>query len=101
MNENKIMKQFSASFAVLMVFFYLGVGVYFIFYADNIALPRPVKVIFGATFMLYSVYRAFRAYYAFMDAFMKKDDTGDDYDDEEDDNGRYSISRNVKKRKLK
>jgi hypothetical protein len=100
MNESRIMKQFTAVFSVLMVFFYLGVGIYFIFYAGNITLPQPVKVIFGGTFILYGVYRAFRAYNALAEAFFKKpDDEEDNYEEEEEDDGRYRISRNVRKRK--
>jgi hypothetical protein len=63
-----------------MVLFYLGVGIYLIFYFDRTYLDRAVLVIIGSSFILYGVYRAFRTYTRIVELFFK-----DDSDDEEED----------------
>jgi hypothetical protein len=62
-----------------MVLFYLGVGIYLIFYFDRTYLDRAVLVIIGSSFILYGVYRAFRTYTRIVELFFK-----DDSDEEED-----------------
>jgi cytochrome c biogenesis protein CcdA len=73
MNENRLMQQVTAIFSVFMVFFYLGVGVYFVFYSDRSILDKAVRVIMGSTFIFYGIYRAYRAYLKIMEAFFSKD----------------------------
>jgi len=46
MNDNRLMKQVNAVFSIFMVLFYLGVGIYLIFYFRNTTLDRSVLVIF-------------------------------------------------------
>lgn len=69
MNENRLMQQVTAIFSVFMVFFYLGVGVYFVFYSDQSILDKSIRVIMGSTFIFYGVYRAYRAYVKIVEAF--------------------------------
>lgn len=73
MNENKIMQQITAIFSVFMVFFYLGVGIYMIFYFKNTIMDRSVLVIFGSVLIFYGVYRAYRAYVSIVNLFFKRD----------------------------
>jgi hypothetical protein len=73
MNGNRMMAQVTAIFSVFMVFFYLGVGCYFIFYSDRSYLDKPVRVIMGSAFLFYGVYRAYRAYVKIVEAFFTKD----------------------------
>jgi hypothetical protein len=73
MNENRLMQQVTAIFSTLMVFFYLGVGIYFVFYSDRSFLDKSVRVIMGSTFMFYGLYRAYRAYVKIVEAFFSKD----------------------------
>jgi len=68
-----MMAQVTAIFSVFMVFFYLGVGCYFIFYSDRSYLDKPVRVIMGSAFLFYGVYRAYRAYVKIVEAFFTKD----------------------------
>jgi hypothetical protein len=69
MNENRLMQQVTAIFSIFMVFFYIGVGVYFVFYSDRSYLDKSVRVIMGSTFLFYGVYRAYRAYVKIIEAF--------------------------------
>ena len=73
MIENKIMKQISTIFGVFMVFFYLGVGGYFMFSSSLDYIDKPLRVIMGSTLMLYGIYRAFRAFKQIGDLFSRKD----------------------------
>jgi len=73
MNDNKIMQQITAIFSVFMVFFYLGVGIYMIFYLKNTIMDRSVLVIFGSVMIFYGVYRAYRAYVSIVNLFFRKD----------------------------
>ncbi len=73
MTENKLMQQVTAIFSIFMVFFYLGVGVYFIFYTDRSYLDKTVWIIMGSTFLFYGVYRAYRAYVKIVEAFFRRD----------------------------
>ena len=72
MNENKLMQQVTAIFSIFMVFFYLGVGSYFVFYSDLSYLDKPVRVIMGTSFIFYGLYRAYRAYVKIIEAFFTK-----------------------------
>jgi hypothetical protein len=72
MNENRLMQQVTAIFSIFMVFFYLGVGFYFVFLSDRSYLDKSVRVIMGSTFMFYGIYRAYRAYVKIVEAFFSK-----------------------------
>ncbi|HLN21012.1 MAG TPA: hypothetical protein VK213_07975 [Bacteroidales bacterium] len=78
MNENKVIQQVSAVFSVFMVFFYFGVGIFFIFYSDRSTIDKPVRVILGSTFLLYGVYRAVRAYTKLVEAFSRNSNNNRD-----------------------
>jgi len=69
MNENRLMKQVTAIFSIFMVFFYFGVGCYFIFFSDNSYLDKSVRVIMGSAFLFYGTYRAYRTYVQITEAF--------------------------------
>ncbi len=69
MKENKIMQQISAIFSLFMVFFYLGVGIFFIFYSNLSTLDKAVRNIMGFTMIFYGLYRAFRTYNQIVEVF--------------------------------
>jgi hypothetical protein len=73
MNENRLMQQVTAIFSIFMVFFYFGVGCYFVFFSDSSSLEKPVRVIMGSTFLFYGIYRAYRAYVKIVEAFFSED----------------------------
>ncbi|MFZ0282763.1 MAG: hypothetical protein WAL29_14020 [Bacteroidales bacterium] len=58
MQENRIMDQVNTIFGAFMVLFYLGVGIFLIFFFENI--EKPYRIIMGVTFIFLGVYRAFR-----------------------------------------
>lgn len=74
MNENRLMQQVTAIFSVFMVFFYLGIGIFFIFYSDKSAIDKPVRVLLGSAFLFYGLYRAYRAYVKIVEAFFSRRD---------------------------
>jgi hypothetical protein len=73
MNSNRILEQVYAIFSMFMVFFYLGVGIFFIFYSDRSYLDKSLRVIMGSTFLFYGSYRAYRAYIKIVEVFFTKD----------------------------
>jgi len=73
MTENRLMKQVTAIFSIFMVFFYLGVGFFFIFFSDRSYLDKPVRVIMGSTLIFYGLFRAYRAYLKIIEAFFTRD----------------------------
>jgi Na+/phosphate symporter len=74
MNGDRLMQQVTAIFSTFMVFFYIGIGCYFLFYFDNTYLNKAVRVIMGSTFIFYGLYRAYRAYVKIVEVFFTKDD---------------------------
>jgi hypothetical protein len=73
MNENRILQQVGAIFSLFMTLFYLGVGTYLVFYADFYYIDKALRVIMGATFLFYGLYRAYRAYVKINEAFSRRD----------------------------
>ncbi len=73
MDTNKLIQQVTTIFSVFMVLFYLGVGVYFVFYSGFSYLDKPVRVIMGSAFIFYGLYRAYRAYVKIAEVFFTKD----------------------------
>lgn len=69
MKADRIIKQMGAVFGVFMVFFYLGVGIYLIFFFEMTTLDKPVRVMLGSAFVLYGIYRAYRSYLKIVEAF--------------------------------
>ncbi len=69
MNENRIMQQVTAIFSAFMVFFYIGVGIFLVFFMQRSMVDKPVRVIIGSTFILYGIYRAYRSYVSISQAF--------------------------------
>jgi len=67
------MQQVTTIFSIFMVFFYLGVGIYFMFYSGFSYLDKAVRVIMGSAFIFYGIYRAYRAYVKIIEVFFTKD----------------------------
>lgn len=75
MNDNRILQQIYAMFGIFMVMFYLGGGIFFLFFADRLLnINKAILGILGGTFLLYGVYRIFVTYKQIMDAFFSKED---------------------------
>ncbi len=72
MDNNKIMKQVTAIFSLFMVIFYLGVGIFLIFYFKNTYMDKSVLVIMGSVFIFYGLYRAYRTYVSIVELFFRR-----------------------------
>jgi hypothetical protein len=77
MNANRLMQQVTAIFPTFMVFFYIGVGVYLVFYTNFSYLDKSVRVIIGSSFIFYGLYRAYRAYVKIVEVFFTKEEDDD------------------------
>jgi hypothetical protein len=73
MNENKLMQQVTAIFSIFMVLFYLGVGIFLLFFANLSYLDKALRVIMGSTFFFYGLYRAYRTYVKIVEVFFTED----------------------------
>jgi len=73
MNQNKMLEQITAIFSTFMVFFYLGAGIYLIFFFNQSLIDKAVRVIIGSTFIFYGLYRAYRAYVKIVELFFTDD----------------------------
>jgi len=74
MNGNRIMQQFHAMFGIFMVVFYIGIGIFMLFYADRMfVIDKAIRVIMGSTFLFFGIYRIFVSYKQIREAFFTKD----------------------------
>jgi hypothetical protein len=73
MSENRLMQQVIAIFSIFMVFFYLGVGVFLIFFTGLSYLDKAVRIIMGSTFIFYGLFRAYRSYVKIVEVFFTDD----------------------------
>ena len=74
MNGNRLMQQVTAIFSIFMVLFYLGFGIYLVFFFNMSYLDKPVRVIIGSAFIFYGLYRTYRSYVQIVEVFFTKDD---------------------------
>jgi cytochrome c biogenesis protein CcdA len=72
MNDNRLMQQVSAIFGIFMVFFYLGFGIYLIFFFKT-TLNSAVIVLFGSALILFGLFRAYTTYVNIVKLFFKRD----------------------------
>jgi hypothetical protein len=71
---NKILKQFHALFGIFMVFFYLGIGIFLLFFTEKyFNIDKAIRVIMGSTFLFYGTYRIYVTYNQIVEAFFTKD----------------------------
>jgi len=68
------MQQVMAIFSIFMVFFYIGIGVYLVFFPNFSYLDKSVLILFGSAFFFYGLYRAYRAYVKIVEVFFTKED---------------------------
>ena len=68
-----MLRQFHAMFGIFMVMFYIGMGIFLLFYAKMFNIDKAIKVIIGSTFLLYGVYRTTVTYKQIKEAFFSKD----------------------------
>lgn len=69
--------QFMIFFGALMTFFYIGIGLYFIFSSNLTHIDKFLRYLVGGTFVFYGTYRLFRTIAKVKDEFFS-----DRYDQE-------------------
>jgi len=75
MDNNRILQQIYAIFGIFMVMFYIGGGIFFLFFADRFFnLNKALFGIMGGSFLLYGIYRIFVSYKQLVDAFFTKNE---------------------------
>jgi len=68
--DNRFSKQFHAIFGIFMVCFYLGIGIFLLFFADRyFVIDKALRGIVGVPFILYGLYRIYRTYIQLVEAF--------------------------------
>lgn len=73
MDNNKISQQLRAIFGLFMVFFYIGTGIFFLFFASRYNFEKAISGIIGVVFTLYGVFRTYMTYKQFKTAFFDKE----------------------------
>ena len=73
MDQNKILQQIQAMFGIFMVMFYIGGGIFFLFFADRFFnINKALFGIMGGSFLIFGIYRVFSTYKQLVDAFFSK-----------------------------
>ena len=68
------MRQMQGVFRFLMSFFYIGAGIFLIFFADNIQIDRVLRNIVGIAFLIYGIYRIYASFVALYKLFFRNDE---------------------------
>ena len=68
-----MLKQMQAILRLFMAFFYLGAGIFLLFFADNFNIDRALRNIVGGTFLFYGIYRMYRASVSVLKLFFNRD----------------------------
>ena len=74
MDSRKLTNQVFTIFGTIMIFFYLGLGIFVIFSSYLDYIDKPLRVIFGAPLLLYGIYRIFVSYNKIRENFFTKDE---------------------------
>ena len=69
MSTNRWYGQFMILFGSFMTFFYIGVGLYFIFSSDLTHIDKFIRYIVGGTFIFYGVYRLYTLIFKIKEEF--------------------------------
>jgi len=72
-----MMDQVTTIFGIFMVFFYLGIGIYLIFFFNYTTMDKALRVIMGSVFIFYGLYRATRTYIKLKELFFNHPDADD------------------------
>ncbi len=72
-----MMKQMQAILRLFMALFYLGAGIFLLFFADNFKIDKALLNIVGGTFLFYGIYRFYRASVSIYKLFISKDNYQD------------------------
>ena len=77
MSGKDLYQRISVIFGGVMVFFYIGFGLFVILSPLLNNIDKVIRVIFGSAFILFGVARAFRTYEKVREVFYSENDTED------------------------
>lgn len=73
MDSRNIYDRVFTIFGTVMVFFYLGLGL-FILLSPLINLDKPLRIIFAIPLFIYAIYRAMMSYNKIRESFFESDE---------------------------
>ena len=65
--------QVQAIFRFFMALFYLGAGIFLLFFAKNFQINKALLNLVGGTFLFYGIYRIYRASVSIFKLFFSKE----------------------------
>jgi len=77
MASNIVVKQMQAIMRFLMSLFYIGAGIFLLFFADNFQIDKALRNIIGGAFLFYGVYRIYTSFVTLFKLFFRKDEDED------------------------
>jgi hypothetical protein len=77
MEDSKIVNQMQAILRFFMALFYLGAGIFLLFFSDMLKIDKALLNIVGGTFLLYGIYRIYRASVSIYKLFFSRNNDQD------------------------
>jgi len=77
MDSNIVVKQMQAIMRFLMSLFYVGAGIFLLFFADNFQIDKALRNIVGGAFLFYGIYRIYTSFVTLFKLFFRKDEDED------------------------
>lgn len=77
MDSNIVVKQMQAIMRFLMSLFYVGAGIFLLFFADNFQIDKALRNIIGGAFLFYGIYRIYTSFVTLFKLFFRKDEDED------------------------
>ena len=74
MDSNIVVKQMQAIMRFLMSLFYVGAGIFLLFFADNFQIDKALRNIIGGAFLFYGIYRIYTSFVTLFKLFFRKDE---------------------------
>lgn len=77
MDSNIVVKQMQAIMRFLMSLFYVGAGIFLLFFADNFQIDKALRNIVGGAFLFYGIYRIYTSFVTLFKLFFRRDEGED------------------------
>jgi hypothetical protein len=72
MEESKMLQQIQAILRLFMALFYIGAGIFLLFFSGNFQINRALLKLVGGTFLFYGAYRIYAASVSIYKLFFSK-----------------------------
>jgi len=73
MEENRMLHQMQAVIRFFMALFYLGAGIFMIFFTENFQINSALLQLVGGIFLLYGIYRIYKSVTSIYRLFFSRD----------------------------